>query len=103
MAQTSFGRFGNKWVMVRNLIFFVNKASVQALKAWYENKLKVDPEAPEEAIEDELEYLVKALALLRPRSRSEAEREIEILEQAYVSTDYKVKELVDRLFEAQDD
>ena len=96
-------QFGNSWVMVRNLIFFVNKRSLEALRAWYENKLKVDPEAPEEALEDELEYLTKALALLRPRSREEAERDIEILEQAYVSTDYKVKELIDRLFEAQDD
>ena len=98
MAQVSLNKFGRSWVVVRNLVFFVNKASVQALREWYENKLKVDPEAPEEALEDELEYLTKALALLRPRTREEAERMIEVLEQAYVTTDYKVKELFDRLF-----
>lgn len=96
-------RFGKTWVEVKNVVFFVNKTIVQALREWYENKLKADPEAPEEAIEDELEYLTEALALLRPRTREEAERMIEVLEQAYVTTDYKVKELIHRLFEAQDD
>ena len=93
-------RFGKTWVEVKNVVFFVRKVEAEALREWYENKLKVDPEAPEEALEDELEYLTKALVMLRPRSREEAKGMIEVLEQAYVTTDYKVKELFDRLFDA---
>ena len=96
-------RFGKTSVEVKEAVFFVNKTVVQALREWYENKLKVDPEAPEEAIEDELEYLTKALITLRPRTREEAERMVEILEQAYETSDCKVTELFDKLFDALED
>ena len=97
MAQSVI-QFGDNWVKVNESVFYSTPHAVKVLKAWYEYKKKYDVDAPEEAITAELEYLAKAFALLRPNSRDEAVNFLAILEDAYAVTDYKIKEIIDRVY-----
>ncbi|WP_225968848.1 hypothetical protein [Saccharolobus islandicus] len=67
------------------------------LKEWYNWSVNYDTDAPEDFRAEEVEYFAKALELLKPQSRDEASHYLTILENAFVQTDYKIKEVIDRI------
>ncbi|WP_054845879.1 hypothetical protein [Sulfuracidifex tepidarius] len=67
------------------------------MKAWYE----ANKDEPEEAVVEELEYLTEAFSMIKPDNKDKAQRYLKVLEDAYVMTDYKVKELFDRVYEVK--
>ncbi|QXJ27823.1 hypothetical protein J5U23_00691 [Saccharolobus shibatae B12] len=87
-------QFGENWVKVNDSIFYTTPHGVQILKAWYESKVGV----PEEYIVETLEYLAKAFSLLKPQDYEEAAYFLEILEDADVYTNFKIKEIIDRIY-----
>ena len=91
-------QFGENWVKVKGSVFYTTPYGVQVLKAWYERKKRYDIDAPEEYIAETLEYLAKAFALLRPNSRGEAVNFLSILEDADAYTDFRIKEIIDRIY-----
>lgn len=91
-------QFGENWVKVNDSIFYTTPYGVQVLKAWYGRKKRYDIDAPEEYIIETLEYLAKAFSLLNPQNRGEAENFLSILEDADAYTDFRIKEVIDRIY-----
>jgi hypothetical protein len=85
-------QFGDKWVQVKGSIFYLTPHALEILRAWY------DTEASEESRAEEVEYFAKAFEMLKPQSSDEAFHYLIILENAFVQTDYKIKEIIDRIY-----
>lgn len=89
-------QFGDKWVQVKNTVFYVSDPELFALKAWY--VYTVNHKAmTEEEIAEELEYLAKAFTLLNIRSKSEALHYMSVLDYAYEMAS-EIKEVIDRAY-----
>ena len=86
-------QFGDKWVKVNESVFYLTPPALEILKTWYDWSVKHDTEAPAE----EVEYFAKAFEMLKPESDDEAFHYLTILEDAFVQTDYKIKEIIDRI------
>ena len=84
-------QFGDKWVQVKGSIFYLTPHALEILRAWY------DTEASEESRAEEVEYFAEAFEMLKPQDRDEAFHYLTILENAFVQTDYKIKEIIDRI------
>jgi hypothetical protein len=91
-------QFGDKWVQVKGSIFYLTPSAMEILKAWYDWSVNYDTEAPEEFRAEEVEYFAKAFEMLKPQSHDEAFHYLTILENAFVQTDYAIKEIVDRIY-----
>jgi hypothetical protein len=85
-------QFGDKWVKVNESVFYLTPSAMEILKAWYDWSVNYDTEASEE-----VEYFAKAFEMLKPQDKDEALRYLTILEDAFVQTDYKIKEIIDRI------
>jgi hypothetical protein len=90
-------QFGDKWVQVKGSIFYLTPPAMEILKAWYDWSVNHDTEASEESRAEEVEYFAKAFEMLKPQDCDEALRYLTILEDAFVQTDYKIKEIIDRI------
>jgi hypothetical protein len=90
-------QFGDKWVQVKGSIFYLTPPALEILKTWYDWSVKHDTEASEEFRAEEVEYFAKAFEMLKPESDDEALRYLTILEDAFVQTDCKIKEIIDRI------
>jgi hypothetical protein len=90
-------QFGDKWVQVKGSIFYLTPHALEILRAWYDWSVNYDTEAPEEFRAEEVEYFAKAFEMLKPQSHDEAFHYLTILENAFVQTDYKIKEIIDRI------
>jgi len=90
-------QFGDKCVKVNDSIFYLTPYAIQVLKSWYDWSVKYDTEASEEFRTEEVEYFAKAFEMLKPQSRDEAFDYLTMLENAFVQTDYKIKEIIDRI------
>ncbi len=91
-------QFGDKYIKVNESIFYLTPYAIQVLKSWYDWSVKYDTEASEEFRLEEVEYFAKAFEMLKPESRDEAFHYLMILENAFVQTDYAIKEIVDRVY-----
>jgi len=91
-------QFGDKWVKVNESVFYLTPPVVESLKAWYHWSVKFDAKVPEEQRIKEVEYFAKAFELLKPQSTDEAFQYILLLENMLVQTDYKIKEIIDRIY-----
>ena len=96
-------QFGDKWVQVKGSIFYLTPHALEILKAWYDWSVKHDTDAPEEFRAEEVEYFAKAFEMLKPQDCDEALRYLTILEDAFVQTDYAIKEIVDRIYANKND
>ena len=90
-------QFGDKWVQVKGSIFYLTPHALEIRRAWYDWSVNYDTEAPEEFRAEEVEYFAKAFEMLKPQSHDEAFHYLTILENAFVQTDYKIKEIIDRI------
>jgi len=80
--------FGEHWIHVRGKTYVIlDEWLMELLCGWYAKKHK----------DEELEYLIKAFFVLKPRYRDEALRYLTILEDAFEKTN--CKEIIDRIFE----
>ena len=95
MAQI---QFGDKWVQVKGSIFYLTPHALEILRAWHNWSVNYDTEVTEEFRAEEVEYFAKAFEMLKPQSSDEAFHYLMILENAFVQTDYKIKEIVDRIY-----
>ena len=91
-------QFGDKCVKVYDSIFYLTPYAIQVLKSWYDWSVNYDTEASEEFRLEEVEYFAKAFEMLKPQDKDEAFHYLTILENAFVQTDYKIKEIVDRVY-----
>jgi hypothetical protein len=91
-------QFGDKWVKVNESVFYLNPPALETLRAWYIWSVKFDSKVPEEQRIQEVEYFAKAFELLKPSSTDEAFQYILLLENMLVQTDYKIKEIIDRIY-----
>jgi len=91
-------QFGDKWVKVNESVFYLNPQAVESLKGWYHWSIKFDSRVPEELRIKEVEYFAKAFELLKPSSTDEAFQYILLLENMLVQTDYKIKEIIDKIY-----
>jgi hypothetical protein len=91
-------QFGDKYVKVNDSIFYLTPYAIQILKSWYDWSVNYDTEASEEFRAEEVEYFAKAFEMLKPQDRDEAFHYLTILENAFVQTDYAIKEIVDRIY-----
>jgi len=91
-------QFGDKWVQVKRRVFHLTPYALQVLRAWYDWSVKYDTEAPEEFRTEEVEYFAKAFEMLKPQSHDEAFHYLTVLENAFVQTDYAIKEIIDRIY-----
>ena len=96
-------QFGDKYVKVNDSIFYLTPYAIQVLKSWYDWSVKYDTDAPEEFRAEEVEYFAKAFELLKPQSHDEAFHYLLVLEDAFVQTDYAIKEIVDRVYANKND
>ena len=94
MAQI---QFGDKWVKVNESVFYLTPPAMEILRAWYNWSVNYDTEASEEFRAEEVEYFAKAFEMLKPQDKDEAFHYLTILEDAFVQTDYKIKEIIDRI------
>jgi hypothetical protein len=92
-------QFGDKWVQVNDSVFYLTPYALEILKAWYDWSVKYDTDAPEEFRLEEVEYFAKAFELLKPQDKDEAFHYLTVLENAFVQTDYAIKEIVDRIYD----
>ena len=90
-------QFGDKWVQVKRRVFHLTPYALEILKSWYNWSVKYDTDAPEEFRTEEVEYFAKAFEMLKPQSHDEAFDYLTMLENAFVQTDYKIKEIIDRI------
>jgi hypothetical protein len=90
-------QFGDKWVQVKGSIFYLTPHALEILRAWYDWSMNHDTEASEEFRAEEVEYFAKAFEMLKPQDRDEAFHYLTILENAFMQTDYKIKEIIDRI------
>jgi len=91
-------QFGENSVKVNESIFYLTPHALEILKSWYDWSVKYDTEASEEFRAEEVEYFAKAFEMLKPQSHDEAFHYLTILENAFVQTDYQVKEVIDRIY-----
>jgi len=91
-------QFGDKWVKVNESVFYLPLPALESLKVWYNWSVKFDSRVPEEVRIKEVEYFAKAFELLKPTSIDEAFQYILLLENMLVQTDYKIKEIIDRIY-----
>ena len=96
-------QFGDKCVKVNESIFYLTPYAIQVLKSWYDWSVNYDTEASEEFRAEEVEYFAKAFEMLKPQDCDEALRYLTILEDAFVQTDYAIKEIVDRIYANKND
>jgi hypothetical protein len=91
-------QFGENTVQVKGRVFHLTPYALQVLREWYNWSVNYDTEAPEEFRTEEVEYFAKAFEMLKPQSHDEAFDYLTMLENAFVQTDYKVKEIIDRIY-----
>ena len=90
-------QFGDKWVQVKGSIFYLTPSAMEILRAWYNWSVKYDTGVSEEFRTEEVEYFAKALEMLKPQDSDEASHYLTILENIFAQTDYKIKEIIDRI------
>ena len=91
-------QFGDKWVKVNESVFYLTPPALESLKAWYNWSVKFDTKVPEELRIQKVEYLAKAFELLKPEENDEALHYLTLLLNAFVQTDYKIKEIIDKIY-----
>ena len=91
-------QFGDKWVKVNESVFYLTPPALESLKAWYNWSVKFDTKVPEELRIQKAEYLAKAFELLKPSSTDEALHYLTLLLNMFVQTDYKIKEIIDKIY-----
>ena len=94
-------QFGDIYVKVNDSIFYLTPSAIEILKSWYNWSVNYDTEASEEFRLEEVEYFAKAFEMLKPQSHDEAFHYLMILENAFVQTDYAIKEIIDRIYANQ--
>ena len=90
--------FGDKWVKVNESVFYLTPPVVESLKAWYHWSVKFDAKVPEELRIKEVEYFAKAFELLKLETTDDAFHYITLLENILVQSDYKIKEIIDKIY-----
>jgi len=91
-------QFGDKYVKINESVFYLPPPAIESLKAWYNWSVKFDSRVPEELRIKEVEYFAKAFELLKPQTTDEAFQYILLLENMLVQTDYKIKEIIDKIY-----
>jgi hypothetical protein len=91
-------QFGDKYVKINESVFYLTPPALESLKAWYNWSVKFDTKVLEELRIKKVEYLAKAFELLKPQSSDEALHYLTLLLNAFVQTDYKIKEIIDKIY-----